>query len=131
MDEDKNDPNCHDVQATAELSEQDSEDLRHPPKNKMKNMIPHDIRDKSDECDPYDETEEMIAPNESKGKKVDGDMGSNNEHTLDAIEQDYELESEATKVVTTIANGIMDAEKNEGQEWKALKTAKLRNFSGT
>lgn len=109
MDEDKNDPNCHDVQATAELSEQDSEDFRHPPKNKMKNMIPHDIRDKSDECDPDDETEEMIAPNESKGKKVDGDMRSNNEHTFDATEQNYELESEATKVVTTIAKGNMDA----------------------
>ena len=104
MDEDQNDPNCHDVQAAAGLSEQDSEDFRQPPKNKMKNMIPHDIHDKSDESDPDDETEEMIAPNESKGKKVDGDMGSDKEHTLDAIEQDYELESEAAK-------GKMDAEK--------------------
>ena len=113
MDEDQNDPNCHDVQAAAGLSEQDSEDIRQPPQNKMKNMIPHDIHDKSDESDPDDETEEMIAPNESKGKKVDGDMGSDKEHTLDAIEQDYELESEAAK-------GKMDAEKkrekNEGQD---------------
>ena len=36
-------------------------------------------------------------------------MRSNNEHTFDATEQNYELESEATKVVTTIAKGNMDA----------------------
>ena len=120
MEEDQNDPNCHGVQATTELSEQDSEDFRHPPKNKMKNMIPHDIRDKSDECDPDDETEEMIAPNESKGKKVDGDMGSDNEHTLGAIEQDYELESEAAKVLTTIAKGKMDAEKKKKKKMKGM-----------
>ena len=60
------------VQAAAELPEQDSENFRQPPKKKMKTMITHD---ESDECDPDDQIEEMMAPNESEGKNADSDMG--------------------------------------------------------
>ena len=82
-------------------------------------MFTHDTQDESDECDPDDQIEEMMAPNESEGNNADGDMGSENEHTLDATEQEYELESEVgppiheqlAKVLTTMAKGKMDTEK--------------------
>ena len=127
------------VQAAAELPEQDSENFWHPPKKKMKTMITHDTYDGSDECDPGDQIEETMAPNESEGKNANGDMGSDNEHTLDAIEQDYELESEVgppiqeqlAKVLTTMAKGKIDAEKIKSKLEKHQKTTKLRNSSGT
>ena len=64
------------VQAAEELSEQDSEHFTQPCQKKMKTMISHSIHDESGECGPDDQLEKMMAPNESKGKNVDGDVGS-------------------------------------------------------
>ena len=71
-------PRASFVQAAEELSEQDSEHFPQPWQKEMKTMISHSIHDESDECDPDDQLEEMMGPNESKGKNVDGDIGSVN-----------------------------------------------------
>ena len=47
-------------------------------------MFTHDTQEESGECDPDVQIEEMMALNESEGNNADGDMGSENEHTLDA-----------------------------------------------